>query len=442
MVIDWAEGVRSALHGGDYRFVSPYLTGKRLMTGAEGHPRVLAGRRSLLLVAEGERGPVAVRLYRHEAPHAAHRFGVVRRTLQALSASELGWLSYEPVAIEIAGQRLPAGIRPWIEGSPLLSYLKQRGQRYDARRGVQGGLRRAAMTLRAAGIAHGNIHPGNVIVDRNGRVHLVDIEGMFTPALRTVGMLIQPPPEFRRQVAPFQFDESMDNLAIARIMLGVDLLRFSGAPKQLKAEAEWIAPLKLLQTSYAPLAEGKSLKELYDESRKWPMRLALRAADELHESNKSLAVSLDPISAVLASEREARKAMGVHRDIPVVGALDIEALKVRVGWETLVVGYVASSGHSMRQAYLNFGHRTDPCFTVGLETTLSSRWPGQSSLREVAGVYRHRWVAVLGKPIAGGFGSPRRPASKRSVSMRVDRMAKIWALDTQTAALLMGRAHQ
>lgn len=66
----------------------------------------------------------------------------------------------------------------WID-----THLRQPDQLDQVRTQLHDAVRK----MRAAGVAHGDLQHGNILVDSNTKVWLVDYDGMFLPSLATLG---------------------------------------------------------------------------------------------------------------------------------------------------------------------------------------------------------------------------------------------------------------
>lgn len=76
-------------------------------------------------------------------------------------------------------------LAPWIEGCPLDTEIKWAAKRRDqqALAGLASAFDRMALRLLKSEWAHGDIKPENMIVDENGKIHLIDYDALFIPSL-------------------------------------------------------------------------------------------------------------------------------------------------------------------------------------------------------------------------------------------------------------------
>src|SRR5262249_17935498 len=82
--------------------------------------------------------------------------------------------------------RYPVLVMEWIDGTNLDVYIDVVINRPDASRllrALADEFCRTVVELESAGVAHGDLQHGNLIVTTSG-IRVVDLDGMFVPALR------------------------------------------------------------------------------------------------------------------------------------------------------------------------------------------------------------------------------------------------------------------
>ncbi len=87
--------------------------------------------------------------------------------------------------ISLKGVWYPVVRMEWVEGESLSSFVGSHVNDPDALRRVAAQWRGGpAASLRGLGIAHNDLQHGNVMVQADGRIRLVDYDGMFLPRFR------------------------------------------------------------------------------------------------------------------------------------------------------------------------------------------------------------------------------------------------------------------
>ena len=125
----------------------------------------------------------AIRCFRGESADRGRRYQCIEERLDAVTTPCLVDFEYEPQGILVAGKRYPIIVMEWIQGNSLDVYVASVLQKHDVLRFLAESWLRVLASLRAAGIAHGDLQHGNVIVDSANALRLVDVDGMFVPAM-------------------------------------------------------------------------------------------------------------------------------------------------------------------------------------------------------------------------------------------------------------------
>jgi hypothetical protein len=149
-----------------------------------GLPLVYAGGCALTTRARTPQGKdVAVRcifkpIQGLEARHQA--LAKLRPTLPgALSVS--GTTSIHPNTLQVRGQAVTVTLLPWINGTSLDQAVRARLHRPWALAKLLTKLHGLARELAKVGIAHGDIQHGNILLDRRGNLHLIDLDSLRLP---------------------------------------------------------------------------------------------------------------------------------------------------------------------------------------------------------------------------------------------------------------------
>jgi hypothetical protein len=126
---------------------------------------------------------VGVRCFRALIPDRDRRYELIDRHLRSTPAPALASFVFEPEGILVGGRRFPVVVMEWIEGPTLDLYLAQALGNHAALLSLGDQWLHTMQGLRRAGIAHGDLQHGNVIV-QDGRFRLIDLDAMFVPAMQ------------------------------------------------------------------------------------------------------------------------------------------------------------------------------------------------------------------------------------------------------------------
>ena len=137
--------------------------------------------------------------------------------------------------IFVAGNWYPYLKRPWIQALSLRDWVCQRVERSDsaALRELAKRWTEVVQSLKKAGVAHGDLQPGNILVDKKGAIHLIDLDGMFVPGLagrRSVGVGL---PSYQHPGRRAEhFDPHLDDFSA--LLITVSLLALAESPSLYK----------------------------------------------------------------------------------------------------------------------------------------------------------------------------------------------------------------
>lgn len=166
-------------------------------------------------------GAYAVRCFRGFLGDREQRYRAIDEHLQSHRIPALASFAYEPDGILVRGRRYPILFMEWIEGLTLDVYLDKVVSRQEVLLHIADEWLKLVRTLHDAGIAHGDLQHGNIIIER-GNLRLVDLDGMFVPAMTgwTASELghqhYQHPARDMRL-----FDQSLDNFSSLAIYLSL-----------------------------------------------------------------------------------------------------------------------------------------------------------------------------------------------------------------------------
>ena len=126
------------------------------------------------------------------------------------------------------GRFYPVLVMEWIQGPTLDVYIDKALLRRDYAcelSGLAEGLLAVAKELRDGGVAHGDLQHQNIIVSHEG-LRLVDLDGMFVPAIAGLGAVEVGLDGFQRPKRDESlFDSALDGFSVLVIYLSLLALR-------------------------------------------------------------------------------------------------------------------------------------------------------------------------------------------------------------------------
>jgi hypothetical protein len=147
-----------------------------------GMPLVTSGQFAYVYKLRSQRGVYAVRCFRGHLGDREQRYQAIDAQLRAHPLAALANSAYDAHGILVSGRRYPILVMEWLDGPTLDVYLDEVVGRREVLLHLADEWVRLLATLRAAGVAHGDLQHGNIIVE-HGQFRLVDFDGMFVPAM-------------------------------------------------------------------------------------------------------------------------------------------------------------------------------------------------------------------------------------------------------------------
>lgn len=163
----------------------PVLRQGAVLTDALGLPLAATGNVVVVFRMRLAEGDVALRCLTRKASFEVleRRYRALIQHLEQVDAPAFVPCTYRPDEILVAGARYPVVEMPWTPGLQLHRYIEQHLHEPDALQALVDRWRVVMRQLGEAGLAHGDLSDGNVLVDEQGQIHLVDHDAAFVPAL-------------------------------------------------------------------------------------------------------------------------------------------------------------------------------------------------------------------------------------------------------------------
>ena len=153
--------------------------------GRRGMPLVFSGAFACVYPLSVGGRTFAVRCFTREVGDQQARYNQLSEYLINVLPPSFVHFEYIEQGISLQGRWYPIVKMEWVEGESLSTFV-------GARLNDPGALRRVAAqwrggpaaSLRGLGIAHNDLQHGNVMVQADGRIRLVDYDGIFLPRFR------------------------------------------------------------------------------------------------------------------------------------------------------------------------------------------------------------------------------------------------------------------
>jgi hypothetical protein len=206
--------------------VDSVLSGGDVENNSWGMPLARSGSFAYTFKINTRSGDYAFRLFQTERKGMQTRYKAISDELAAHPNKFFVDFEYLTQGIRVEGDTFPAIRMRWADGEPLGVYIEKNLKNAQRLRVLQKNIGKLASSMENAGIAHGDIQMGNVLVQSTGAVMLVDYDGMFVPGLANMNSVEVGHPNFqhpeRSQIQPF--DATLDRFSFALIHTGLEAL--------------------------------------------------------------------------------------------------------------------------------------------------------------------------------------------------------------------------
>ena len=168
-------------------FSDPLLAAGTPATNALGLPQPITGAFAVVFPVETAEGRVAVRCFLTPVADGRQRYRAVAEHLAAADLPYTTDFEYRPRGIRVGGAAYPILTMAWVEGEGLAAFVERHRSDPATLRALAEAWRTMLADLAAAGIAHGDLQHGNVLVQHEPdalRLRLVDYDTVFVPALK------------------------------------------------------------------------------------------------------------------------------------------------------------------------------------------------------------------------------------------------------------------
>lgn len=182
--------------GGEYRdllsrtdrcFDDPALVGGRPEYDPHGMPRAISGNFASIFALTGTDGRRwALKCFTRPVPEQNLRY---RRISEALAVRDYPWrvaFEYLPTGLISGEGRYPLLKMKWVDAQGLLAYMDRHWQEPARIAAIAAQFAQIATDLADAGLAHGDLQHGNLLVTDDHVLKLVDYDGMYVPRLRSL----------------------------------------------------------------------------------------------------------------------------------------------------------------------------------------------------------------------------------------------------------------
>ena len=159
------------------------LAGAQVASGPLGLPRAISGNFASVYQLERDGQRWALRCFLAPGEDRQDRYRIIAAHLAKRCPDCLSRFDFLPQGLLVHGQRYPGLRMPWIEGQTLGAYVAANLRTPQVLEQLEINWLALLKALKRAKIAHGDLQHGNIIVRPDGRLQLIDYDGMWVPGL-------------------------------------------------------------------------------------------------------------------------------------------------------------------------------------------------------------------------------------------------------------------
>ena len=143
------------------------------------------GKNGLVIRIAGQNKHYAVKCFLHDSADRKLRYESIARHNMKDAGKYLVSFQYQSRGLRVGEQWLPILRMGYIDGKRIDDYIRfqlRNENKHELQR-IVNQFREMVLALNAAGIAHGDLEPTNILVDSRGNLRLVDYDNMYVPAI-------------------------------------------------------------------------------------------------------------------------------------------------------------------------------------------------------------------------------------------------------------------
>ena len=388
----------------------PVLARGTLRRRASGLPVAHGGTFALTFEIETDQRKYALRCF-HKRLDALHeRYDAITKHLAGVKGPYLVACQFQPQGITTESGTYPVVRMDWVDGQSLAAFVAEHLQDSGALQQMRFSLRRLARHLRENGIAHGDIQPANIVVQRGANLRLIDYDGMFVPALEPfcsteLGQRNFQHPGRRRR----HFNASLDAFSFSAIDLALDAL--SRRPNLWRRTASGEDAFLLRAADFADPANSATFALLSREPGierrvKHLAAICLAPFEQIPSFEDYVSArDMPPLEVELSGDPDEAMRTPYVSPFPIVVAADFANCCKHIGDRVELIGRVvrvanaAEPRSAARCLRVEFGAQSH-------DMTCLRVWPGAHSNRDATPdeTWVGKWVSAVGlvEPVAQG----------------------------------------
>lgn len=186
-----------------------------------GLPSLVSGGFALTACLTTQKGSRwAIRCFHKEVPDLQERYRYISEQLSRINEDFFVKFEYQTDGIKVRSSSYPIVKMAWVDGESLSEYVEDNLSNPSVLKQLAEQIKFIGSKLRKLQMAHGDLQHGNILVRNNGRLVLIDYDGIYVPNMpykqsNEIGHIAFQHPERNNLF----FNEKIDNFSIITIYI-------------------------------------------------------------------------------------------------------------------------------------------------------------------------------------------------------------------------------
>ena len=164
-------------------FAGRELRSGRTVLNKLGLPRPVCGQFASVYELESRGSRWAIKCFLRNTPDLHKRYAKIAEHLATVTLPYFVSFDYLDEGIRVRGHWFPIVRMQWVDGLPLNTYVQRNLPEPSALETLEQDWVRLLNDLLSANVAHADLQHGNVLVNPDGQLRLIDYDGMWVPPL-------------------------------------------------------------------------------------------------------------------------------------------------------------------------------------------------------------------------------------------------------------------
>jgi actin-like ATPase involved in cell morphogenesis len=217
-------------------FIDPQLRAASVVVDNLGLPSATTGQNAVVFRLDVDGQQLAVRCFLSPPDDGPRRYQALERHLQVRPCENVVAARWIDDGVVLDGVAWPVVVMPWVRGLPLDAAVADLAELPDGAeqlRALAGGWRLTMRHLGESGMDHGDLQHGNVLVDSDLTIRLVDLDSVWVPDAAATPPNENGHPNYQHRLrTPAHWGEGID--LFSAMLIDVSVRAFAADPGLLR----------------------------------------------------------------------------------------------------------------------------------------------------------------------------------------------------------------